>query len=349
MDFVELNADQRREAVNSQQRFQTFQAAASRRRSFRGSMVWSTSRGKDYLLRVGYDKAGHRKQVSLGPRGEKTETAKAEFERGREEAEQAFLAIQSAMTRQAAVNRALGLGRVPSLSARILRLIQASGLLGAHIRVVGTHAIYAYEAVAGVHVDPSLTATGDLDLQLDARQRLSFVATEEVEEASLIRLLQRVDKSFARASQTFRAVNDEGYLIDLVKPLRDPPWANDPAQIGADTGDLSAVEIAGLSWLESAPAFEATAIDERGQPLQITAPDPRVFAVHKHWLSKQPDREPIKRLRDAKQAQCVAHLTVVYLAHLPFDAEELRMLPKELVEDARSLFESVRPPAPRNA
>ena len=346
MDFVELNSDQRREAVNSQQRFQAYQAAAARRKSFRGSMVWSTSRGNDYLLRVGYDKAGHRKQVSLGPRDEKTEATKAEFERGREEAEQGLHAIQSAMTRQAAVNRALGLGRVPSLSARILRLIQASGLLGAHIRVVGTHAIYAYEAAAGVHIDAALTATGDLDLLLDARRRLSFVATEGVEEASLIRLLQKVDKSFVRSNQTFRAVNDEGYLVDLVKPLRDPPWANEPARIGADADDLSAVEIAGRSWLESAPAFEATAIDERGQPLQIIAPDPRVFAVHKHWLSKQPDREPIKRMRDAKQAQCVADLVTVYLPHLPFDADDLRMLPKGLVDDAKPLFESNRPPAP---
>ena len=346
MDFVELNTDQRREAVNSQQRFQAYQAAAARRKSFRGSMVWSTRRGNDYLLRVGYDKAGKRKQVSLGPRDEKTEATKAEFERKREEAEQGLHAIQTAMTRQAAVNRALGLGRVPSLSARILRLVQALGLLGAGIRVLGTHAIYAYEAAAGVHIDPGLTATDDVDLLLDARRRLSFVATEDVEGASLIRLLRKVDKSFVRTDQTFRAVNDEGYLVDLVKPLREPPWAKKSAQIGADADDLSAVEIVGLSWLESASAFEATAIDEQGQPLQILAPDPRVFAVHKHWLSKRPDREPIKRQRDQKQAQCVADLVISYLPQLPFDADDLRMLPKALVDDAKPLLESSPPPAP---
>jgi len=212
--------------------------------------------------------------------------------------------------------------------------------------VLGTHAIYAYEAAAGVHIDPGLTATDDVDLLLDARQRLSFVATEDVEEASLIHLLRKVDKSFARTDQTFRAVNDEGYLVDLVKPLRTPPWAKEPAKIGSDADDLSAVEITGLSWLESAPAFEATAIDEQGQPLRIIAPDPRVFAVHKHWLSKQPDRAPIKRQRDQRQAQCVADLATVYLPHLPFEADELRMLPKALVDDAKLLFESPRTSAP---
>jgi hypothetical protein len=158
--------------------------------------------------------------------------------------------------------------------------------------------------------------------------------------------LRKVDKSFVRTDQTFRAVNDEGYLVDLVKPLTAPPWAKESAQIGADAEDLSAVEIVGLSWLESAPAFEATAIDEQGQPLRIIAPDPRVFAVHKHWLSTRPDREPIKRQRDRKQAQCVADLAAAYLPHLPFDADDLRMLPKGLVEDAKPLFESTRPAAP---
>jgi hypothetical protein len=189
-----------------------------------------------------------------------------------------------------------------------MRAIEDSGLLGAGIRILGTHAIYAYEAAAGVHIDPGLTATGDVDLLLDARRRLAFVAIEEVGEASLIRLLRKVDKSFMRTNQSFRAVNDEGFLVDLVKPLRDPPWAKESARIGEDEDDLSAVEISGLSWLESAPAFEATVIDERGQPLRIVAPDPRVFAVHKHWLSNRSDREPIKRQRDLRQAQSVASL-----------------------------------------
>ncbi len=289
MEFVELNPDQRRETVNTQQRFQARQAALARRNAYRGSMVWSTSRGHDYLLRAGYDKSGRRRQVSLGPRSEKTENIKAEFERGRDEAEKRFAAIEAAMARQSAVNSALGLGRVPLLSARILRAIDASGLLGAGIRVLGTHAIYAYEAVCGVRLDPGLTTTGDVDLLFDARKSLAFIAMEEVEEASLIRLLRKVDKSFARTEQTFRAANDEGFLVDLIKPLRTPPWTNEPAKIGEDPADLSAVEIVGLTWHESASSFEAVAIDEKGQPLRIVTSDPRVFAIHKYWLSKRSD------------------------------------------------------------
>ena len=112
--------------------------------------------------------------------------------------------------------------------ARIIRALDTAGLLGAGIRVLGTHAIYAYEAAAGVHVDAGLTTTEDVDPLLDARRRLAVMTTEALEDASLIRRRQRIDKSFVRTDQAFRAVNDEGYLVDLIKPLRNPPWISEP-------------------------------------------------------------------------------------------------------------------------
>ncbi|MDQ0332970.1 hypothetical protein QFZ88_005352 [Mesorhizobium sp. YL-MeA3-2017] len=65
------------------------------------------------------------------------------------------------MERQTAVNRALRLGRVPLITARIIRAIDQAGIRGEGIRIAGTNAIYAYEAAAaGVFVDPGITATG---------------------------------------------------------------------------------------------------------------------------------------------------------------------------------------------
>lgn len=105
--FVELNTDQRREVVNTQQRFQALKAARARSNSYRGSMVWSQSRGHDYLLHAGYDKSGRRKQISLGPRSGDTEAKKADFERKREEARRSLAVIQEVIARQSAVNRVL--------------------------------------------------------------------------------------------------------------------------------------------------------------------------------------------------------------------------------------------------
>jgi len=338
MEFQELNSDQRRETVNSQQRYQAFREARAKADTFRGSMVWNVVDGREYLVRSAYDKAGIRRQSSLGPRSPATERIKLEYERGREEANARLKDMQAVLNRQAAINRALGLGRFPLLGARIIRALDASGILGSGIRLLGTNALYAYEASAGVRVDPGLTATEDIDLILDSRSGVSFVASEDFSEPSLLRLLQRADRSFRKSGQPFRAVNRDGYLVDLIKPLRTPPWSMDHSMTGTSPDDLVAAEIEGLTWLESAPAFEATAIDERGGPLRVVATDPRVWAVHKLWLSKRPDRDPIKRRRDEAQARAVAQLVVGHLPHLPFAPDQLRMLPKQLVDDATPLF-----------
>jgi hypothetical protein len=301
-------------------------------------MVWSRTKGRDYLLRSAYDKSGRRRQISLGPRSAETERMKAEFERARAEAEASVATLEPVLARQAAVNRALGLGRVPRLGARILRALDAAGVLGAGIRVVGTHALYAYEASAGVHFEPGLTTTEDVDLLLDARRALAFVASDGVEASSLMEILRKVDRSFERRPERYRAANREGYLVDLIAPLRDPPWHSLPDNASRAKADLSAVEIEGLAWLENAPPFEAVAIDERGEPLRIVASDPRAFAAHKLWLSERLDRQPLHRSRDHAQALAVGTLVATHLPHLPFAQDELRMLPLAVFHRAQPLF-----------
>ena len=336
---IEFNNDQRREFVNTQQRFSSWSDARRRVVESRGSMVWQTTRGSDYLARSYYDKGGVRRQTSLGPRSAETEQIKRDFEAGRDDARARFDEIDEVLTRQAAVNRALGLGRVPSTGSRIIRLLDDSGLLGAGVKVIGTNAIYAYEAAAGVIVDPGITATGDIDLLFDSRRNVRFVVSDDVPERSLIKVLKQVDKTFARSGNAYRAANAQGYMVDLIKPLRDPPWKPDTSKIGeTDADDLTAAEIEGLVWLENAPSFEHMVIDERGQPLRLVAADPRAWAVHKHWLSHRADRDPIKRRRDADQAVVAAFLVKTHFPHLPFVPEDLKAMPRDVVEAAAHLF-----------
>jgi hypothetical protein len=338
MEFQSLNNDQRREMVNSQQRFGALRDARLAWEGQRGSMTWIVSRDREYLTRSFYDKAGLRKQTSLGLRSADTEKMKSDFEARRAAAADRLKNMRETMERQAAINRALGLGRVPSIGARITRALDRFGLLGSGIRILGTNAIYGYEAASGVRIDPGLAATEDIDLLLDARGGLTFVADEEVPESSLMKILKRVDTSFDRSKATFRAVNRDGYLVDLIKPMQNPPWKQAPDKVGSDPEDLSAVQIEGLAWLQNSPPFEAVAIDEKGEPVRIVAPDPRVWAAHKLWLSRRADRQPIKRQRDVAQAEAVGALVATYLTHLPFDPEQLRMLPKQLVTEAAPLF-----------
>ena len=166
----ELNNDQRREMINSRQRFAAWRAAAARLAGYKGSMVWAQSKGITYLRRSYYEgRQGTRRHTSLGPRSAATEKQKADFEQGRREARARFKELREALDRQASINRAIGLGRIPLIAARILRALDDVDLLGNGLRVISTNAIRAYESAAGVSVDAEIAVTEDLDLIIDAR------------------------------------------------------------------------------------------------------------------------------------------------------------------------------------
>lgn len=340
--FIEFNNDQRRELVNTRQRFQSLRNALQREFGYRGSMVWDETGGRSYLLRSYYDETGQRRQKSLGPRSAETLALKSKFDTERAEAIASRKALDEVVARQAAVNRALGLGRVPMMAAKIVGLLDKRGLLGNGLRIVGTNALYCYEAACGVAIDSGVTTTEDIDLLFDARRTLRFIGDVDIPSRDLVDLLKLADRSFRQTKQAFRAENNDGYLVDLIKPQTNPPWAQTAAAIGGQS-DLQAIEIEGLAWLQNTASFEQVVINEKGQPFRMVSPDPRAFAIHKFWLANRLGRDPLKRERDKQQALVVARLVQSYLPHLPFDASELRMIPLAIVEEALAAFRRVNP------
>ncbi|TGP21558.1 hypothetical protein EN827_22910 [Mesorhizobium sp. M1D.F.Ca.ET.184.01.1.1] len=132
-----------------------------------------------------------------------------------------------------------------------------------------------------------------------------------------------------RSSGTFRANKRNGYLVDLVKPGRAP---------GKATTNCSPPRSPGWRSWKTPLTFEAIRIDERGGPLRLIVPDPRVFAAYKFWVSKRVDREPVRRRRDLAQAETVAELTTHYLEHLPDESSELPGSARKVFEDACGLL-----------
>lgn len=193
--------------------------------------------------------------------------------------------------------------------------------------VVGTNAIFAYEAVAGIFVESGLLATSDIDLHYDVRRGLSL-AFADIRERGLIGLLQQIDHSFTK--RAYRAINRDGYIVDLIRPEPKEVFRDrSPASLSNLPDDLAGAPIFGLTWLISSPKIEAVPLDERGYPLRTVVIDPRVFALHKIWMSKRPDREPLKIRRDIEQARAAAAIATQYL-RLPFDSDALNALPVDL-------------------
>lgn len=57
-------------------------------------------------------------------------------------------------------------------------------------------------------------------------------------------------------------------------------------------------------------------VAENGAMARMTTIHPRVFVAFKRWMSKEPDRDPLKRRRDALQADAVEWMLHERLPHL---------------------------------
>jgi hypothetical protein len=337
MEFIELSNEQRRQLIDAQQAYELWRNANQEfRHSYRGSMRWKRRSGTDYLYRI-----YHNTERSLGPRSTETERIKRDYVDQRTRLRQRTTRLATRLDQMERLNRALNLGRMPLIAARILRKLDEVGILGTKAFVVGTHSLFAYEARAGILFDGALTTTQDLDLLWDSRQRLSLALVEERAEG-VIGLLRRVDRSFAAEPGHYRAANDDGFLVDFIRPER----TNEALQTNESLTEADAVVAAaidGLHWLVNAPKFEQIIVGEDGRPLWMSCADPRVFALHKHWISTKPDREATKRRRDAEQARAVATVVFRYL-DMPFQAKDLSALPIGLTRAAKGLIYDIAKP-----
>ena len=329
-----LSEQQRLFYVETTQLYEAWRDARRQAEVHKYGMKWVTAKGRQYLVKL-TNARGNGK--SLGPRTPETEALLAAFQEGKLRADRRLGHIRERLEQQARLNRALRMGRLPSLVAAILGAIDRSAARD-DFRVVGTHALYAYEALAGVQIRMELLASGDVDLLYDPRKRLALVA-RHLDGGGLLGLLRRVDKTFEPlGARAFRAVNDQGFMVDLVAPLVD---ARLETALGFCPDDLQAAEIVGLEWLVNAPATEAVVLAMDGMPVRFLVPDPRAFAYHKAWIARQPDREPVKKGRDLAQARLLFSLLKTYLPNYPLEPEAVRYLPRAVIAGAADLVDEV--------
>ncbi|MBO0906002.1 GSU2403 family nucleotidyltransferase fold protein [Jiella sonneratiae] len=331
MNFRPLRLDQSRQVADLGQVYATMIDGRDRLAHHRGTMRWKTIKGRDYL----YRRSGV-KDVSLGPRSADTEKTKAAFDEAKADARAIHDAARRRIEEMAPVNRAMGLGRLPVIAARILRKLDDAGLLGSSVCIVGTNALHCYEAMAGGHFATELASTEDIDLLFDSRAHMQ-IASDTFPAAGLVGMLQSVDRSFRKLANGFRMANRDNYLVDLIAPVPKDAARSPPQRVGDVEGDLVAVEIRGLEWLVNGPKVSAVVVDMRGLPAPMVCVDPRYFALHKLWVSETDDREAARRRRDRAQAVAVGNLVTTHLPSLRFDDRSLEALPKALRDRAGEL------------
>lgn len=331
MQPYEMNDDQRRTYIDAAQLYEAYGDVFAKSRAYRGGMHWKKVKGKEYLFRS-LDRYGYGK--SLGPRSQDTESTYHEFHNNKKHVHDRLKLLKEKLKQQARFCKAARIARVPRIVTAILRLLEQHQLLGRNLQIVGTNTLYAYEARAGVFLERGLLATQDMDMLWDIRPKLRLFAIDDIDNKGLIDILQKADRSFDLLSKkSFRAVNQAGYMVDLIKPEPKSVLIAERRQVGSDD-DLMAAEIKNLQWLISAPKFEQIVIGEDGFPAAMVVPDPRAFAIHKLWLSNQMDRDAVKKKRDRSQALAVCKLILQFMPEFAIKKEDLRMFPEAIIADA---------------
>jgi len=329
MSFISISNQQAKIIVDARQSFEAWRRDVALKNDFRGSMHWKFIKGKDYLYR-GYTGG---KNASLGARNSETEAIKEKFDENKSEAiEREKIALQQVKL-HAAFIKAVGLNRFPSAGAKVIRALQKQGI--PH-KIIGTNAIYAYEMAGGVLFNSDHLATQDIDVLFDSRQSLKIASN--LDRGSLLGLIQRTDKSFQPLSNSpreFAAVNADQYRVDFITQGHSPMRVSEFNSL-LDDGDLQPVEIDSLKWVLSAPTFEQIVFDSIGMPVLLNAIDPRAFVLHKWYVSKQPDRDRVKAIRDEAQARSVASLLRNQLPQLPYGGVINKIFPAKMQAQARS-------------
>ena len=312
--ITENSENQLRQYADAAAVFHAHALAVKEAATVRGSMLWREIKGTRYLIRTSAAGAQH----SLGPASDQTVAMFNSFIARKEQLEQRRTALGAKLDEMRKLNKVYRVGRTPQVVVTLLQVLEKAGIAEQFI-TVGTHALYAYESACGVRVGTEALATRDVDLLYDTRQHVAFVTSMQRLDSSLMGIFRKADKTFrVRPDQLQTAVNDEGFEIDVIRRQAvdgDPH----PLPMSDKEDDLWAVQVPSGNQLVSARRHEQMVVSPRGDMALMRTVHPMDFVRIKTALAKTLGRDPVKRPKDALQAQVVQHLWDEYLVHLRQD------------------------------
>ena len=310
--MLETNATVARQYIDAVSVFEALEEAQLEAAQVRGGMYWhagpAAAPDAKYLVRT--TPAGA--ETSLGPRTPENIAIYERFTQRKRDSAERLSGLKAALDQQQRLNRALRVGRVDPLVVSMLARL-ATSQLSPHFRVVGTHALYAYEATAGVRLSADTLATRDIDLLWDTRKRIAFSTQLARSGSSMLGVLKKVDSSFRmRQSQKYTAVNKNGFEVDIIRRERtgDDPH---PIKLSNEDEDFWVVQAHRANVLLDSPGFSAVIVATNGSMARMNTVHPATFVAFKRWLASQAGREALKRRRDALQADAVQTLIDQYL------------------------------------
>lgn len=306
--------EQARALINLRQRYEVWIEAERAIAKLPYDLRRKEVAGRSYLYEI-HDRSGNGR--SLGPWTDAQAARLEDYRNEKSQLKERRSLSKAALDESGRLARALRLPMLASEAGAILREADRRGLLGTDLLVVGTNAVLAYAIEANGVIRGLPDETADFDL--------AWARDEPADgEQSLWEMLKAVDSTFTvNTERTFQARNASAYEVEvLVAPSR--------ASTMTRTDRPRPVPLPEQEWLLEGRYVDQVVVCRDGSPARILAPDPRWFALHKMWLSRQKKRNPQKRPKDLKQAKLLLSAVAEAMPLYPLDDRFEASLPGDL-------------------
>jgi len=333
MKFIisEYNASQRKHYINTKQLYELYiEKKNAYYLNYNVSMFWRKTGEKEYLTKKSSSQA---KVTSLGVKSEETMKIHEDFIQHKQALKDELASLKEKLEKARKLNKIELLTRAPDALVSIYQKINELGLDDKMI-LIGTNALYAYEAYCGVSVEDEQLATEDIDLLNKQGKELSVIFNEVLPEGKLSELLKLIDKSFEQDTKVpYRFRNKEGVLLEVISPVQGKnAFVSQKKQPPFD--DVLSLDMEGMQWLENSRIFKSMVVGLSGKCAILSTIHPLEFSVYKSWLSKQADRNIHKKNRDHQQSLLVTQLIREYMVNIDIKEElnNMKHFKKELVD-----------------
>lgn len=268
-DLTEMSAAEVRQLREVADAWAAYGPALRTKAQMDGGMTWKSVNGAEYLARYRQDpETGKKRFNSLGRRSAETEAAYNDFVEKRDAARQTVEAGRDGLLLAGRVAKAYSLARMPTKTAEIVRSLWRRSA-DDQIALFGGSALYAYE------LESKILAPKDLALE----DRLSFVFAGSAEYIKLDDVLDAIEDA---TDERARVIEQRERMLIRFGTL-DVEFFN-PAYLTGLAADRDQSEA--LADAFKMPTVKGISVARDAQPVEITALDPRTYAVAAHMLGR---------------------------------------------------------------
>lgn len=323
-DFFEYSSESQRIRVNLEQTYAVWVYVRREVDAMPVSLYWCRKDDVDYLC---IKQTSQDNGSSLGRRSPELEAQYQAHTDAKTRLKARLQALDAQLTERAGLYRRLRLPSIPDRQAEILRKLDTEGLLGTDLMVVGTNAFVAYELAAGARFPTGNEETEDFDMAWCRGTKASLWGQmpNKSSKKTLFAVLKSLDSTYQiNPRKPYQAVNQSGYEVELLAaPSTHPLPKFEPFE--------PMVTLIEQEWLLQGMPLSVVVATVRGRACPLYVPDPRWMALHKLWLAKKPERNPVKKPKDQRQGEVLLDAVRFFFkdSH-PLNIDFVLSLPEEL-------------------